>query len=316
MLFISRSAKSLCVVAWLGLLALWPSLPAHAFGEEGHALTCRVAWRAMTPETKIWVQKILRSRRRSAFESACTWPDGPGRSHAAYAWLWPLHYVGVPLNASAPDRRQHCPERGCILSALPRFHQTLENPNASPGDRELALRMLVHLIADLHLPVHIAHSDGRGGTMTRVRIENFGASATEQGDDVLSAPSNVLSSMVWNEHMLWDSGYLVAWMGDDQKQEAFLAALSTEPNAQVMTASQVQKWANESFAISKRAELFATGPATPITQAQVAQATKLVLERIQKAGARIAATLNHLAKTNASNQNVTEKMKSMMTSPE
>ena len=297
------STKSWYIMAWLCFVSLWSSLPAHAFGEEGHALTCRVAWRALAPETKIWVKGILQSRRRSAFEAACTWPDGPGREHPAYSWLWPLHYVGVPLDAPAPARKDHCAKRGCILSALPRFHRTLMNPNATAGDQVLALRMLVHLIADIHLPVHIAHSDGRGGTMTRVRVQSRASALTEkelntQGEPA-SLSSDVLSSMVWNEHMLWDSGYLVAWMNDAKKREEFLASLPVEATARRMGPAQVQEWASESFAIAKRQDLFATDKSTPISQAQVDAATEVVLGRIEDAGIRIAETLNDLAKTHA-----------------
>lgn len=298
--------KSWWLLFWFSSLFALRAGDAFAFGDEGHTLSCRIAWQSLAPDTRVWLKSILDSRRRSAFEKACTWADGPGRAHAAYAWLRPLHYVGVPLGAESADPVDHCAPAGCVLRALPRFHQVLQDEEASVGDRQLALRMLVHLIADLHLPVHVAHADQRGGTRTKVRIEATGPSS-RSAPELETAASDVgthevLSSMLWNEHMLWDSGFLVAWMIDDDRLEKFLRSIPVSHAAQTMDEEQVASWANESLRLAQQKELFVVDSDTPLTSTQAQNATARMLERLQQAGARIAETLNALALAKSAQQ--------------
>ncbi|EJL33656.1 S1/P1 Nuclease, partial [Novosphingobium sp. AP12] len=49
------------------------------------------------------------------------------------------------------------------MTALSRFTATLRDPKASADDKRLALRFIVHIIGDLHQPLHDGAGTDRGG---------------------------------------------------------------------------------------------------------------------------------------------------------
>ena len=76
----------------------------------------------------------------------------------------PWHYV--TLGGFAYDE---APSEGDALTALRQFTATLRDPNASRADRELALRFIVHIVGDLHQPLHAGKPGDRGGNDVKVK---------------------------------------------------------------------------------------------------------------------------------------------------
>ena len=87
---------------------------------------------------------------------------------------------------------------GDALEALDRFTATLQDPNASRADKQLALRFVVHLVGDLHQPLHVGKCCDKGGN--DVKVKWFGK------------PTNL--------HAVWDS----ALVDDEQLSFTELAA--------------------------------------------------------------------------------------------
>ena len=48
------------------------------------------------------------------------------------------------------------------------FSTTLQDPNASLADKQLALRFVVHLVGDLHQPLHVGKCCDKGGNDVKV----------------------------------------------------------------------------------------------------------------------------------------------------
>ena len=105
------------------------------------------------------------------------------------------HYIDIPRNLTRGDLSAYCEpvgplqngdRRGCILSAI--LNQLELVKNGSPSERPRALRYLIHLVGDLHQPLHVNDNNDRGGNCVPV---HFGAK-----------PGTT------NLHALWDSGIL------------------------------------------------------------------------------------------------------------
>jgi hypothetical protein len=75
----------------------------------------------------------------------------------------PWHYV--TLNGLTYD---HAPPEGDALQALDKFSAVLKDPNASRADKQTALRFIVHLIGDLHQPLHAGKCCDKGGNDVKV----------------------------------------------------------------------------------------------------------------------------------------------------
>jgi hypothetical protein len=81
----------------------------------------------------------------------------------------PWHYVNVPFSAEGYVPSRDCLATGCAVSALEAATRVLRDGDSA---RDLAdsLRWIVHLVADLHQPMHAGEGRDRGGNDTEVRL--------------------------------------------------------------------------------------------------------------------------------------------------
>ncbi len=161
-----RSLRLLTVLAVLALMA--PA--ALAWGPEGHAIVADIAQRHLTPAAASEVQRLLALEGLTRLDQISSWPDQIRKDHPQTG---PWHYVDVPLRAPGYDRRRDCPRGNCIVVKLPYYVRVLANRKAPPKARLEALKWVVHLVGDIHQPLHNAERDhDRGGN--DVKLVYFG----------------------------------------------------------------------------------------------------------------------------------------------
>jgi len=164
-----------CLIA--AAAALLPS-PALAWGKTGHRVVAAIADTQLSGLARAHVEQILGYG--ETLEEAANWPDemrsAPGAFWQKTATPW--HYV--TLNGILYD---HAPPEGDALEALYHFRDVLRDPNASHADKQTALRFVVHIVGDLHQPLHNGKCCDRGGN--DVKVTFFGK------------PTNL--------HAVWDS---------------------------------------------------------------------------------------------------------------
>lgn len=144
----------------LMLLALLHSALAFGWGQTGHRVAGAIAAEYLSPEAEAAVVEILG---RESLARASTWPDFM-RADPDEFWqktASPWHYVTVPPDKTYRD--VGAPPQGDAYTALRRFASTLTDPDAGRDDKALALRFAVHIIADLHQPLHAGNGKDRGG---------------------------------------------------------------------------------------------------------------------------------------------------------
>jgi len=157
--------------------AVVPS-PALAWGKTGHRVVAAIADTQLSGLARANIEKILGPG--ETLDEAANWPDemrsAPGQFWQKTSTPW--HYV--TLNGILYD---HAPSEGDALEALAKFSKTLRDPHASLADRQMALRFIVHLVGDLHQPLHNGKCCDKGGN--DVKVNWFGK------------PTNL--------HAVWDS---------------------------------------------------------------------------------------------------------------
>ena len=270
--------KSRLVLA-LFAIALVPS-PALAWGRTGHRVIAAIAGTQLSGLARAHVEEIL--GRGESLDEAATWPDEM-RSAPGLFWqktATPWHYVTV--NGTVYDRP---PPEGDAFQALKHFGKVLQDPNASLADKQLALRFVVHLVGDLHQPLHVGKCCDKGGN--DVKVTWFGE------------PTNL--------HAVWDSKLV------DEEQLSF-----TEMAAKLerhMSPEDIVKWwdSNPLDWISESAEIrervYPTVGDMPKPAKGVQQKngepqlpdlsysyfyrfTPVIEQRLSQAGVRLAAYLN------------------------
>ena len=261
--------KARYLLACVTLAGAAPS-PALAWGKTGHRVVAALADAQLSGLARAHVKELLGVE---SLDEAATWPDdmrsAPGQFWQKTATPW--HYV--TLNGIVYD---HAPPEGDALDALNRYRATLQDPNASLADKQLALRFIVHLVGDLHQPLHVGKCCDKGGN--EVKVKWFGRDL--------------------NLHSVWDS----ALVEEEQLSFTELAAKLQRhtSNADVLAWWDInpRDWISESAQLRETVypERNRKDPKAPpeLSYGYVYKYTPLMEQRLKQAGVRLAAYLNDI----------------------
>lgn len=265
--------RSSALTALAAAIALVPT-PVLAWGKTGHRVVGAIADHELSGLARANIEQIL--GRGQSLADVANWPDemrsAPGDFWQKTATPW--HYV--TLDGTIYD---HAPPEGDALEALERFTRMLRQPGTSPADRQLALRFIVHLVADLHQPLHVGKCCDKGGN--DVKVSWFGK------------PTNL--------HAVWDSALV------DEEQLSFTEL--ADKLERHMSSADVIKWADinprdwVAESAQARDSLYpsASGASLPgkaegaigdLAYSYVFKFTPLMEQRLSQAGVRLAAYLN------------------------
>lgn len=242
-----------------------PASPAFAWGATGHRVTAAIADRYLSGVARANVQILLGTE---SLAQAATWPDDM-RSDSAEFWqktASPWHFVTVPAGKTHAEIGS--PPEGDAASALVRFAQVLRDPNASREDKRLALRFTIHIIGDLHQPLHAGRPGDRGGN--DVKVTWFGS------------PSNL--------HSVWDSGMIESRGLSHSELAGWLAGSITPEQVLAWSNPDPQAWIAESVAL--REQVYPAD--TRLSYAYAYRWGGELDGRLGRGGVRIAAYLNRL----------------------
>ncbi|SHE63174.1 S1/P1 Nuclease [Fodinibius roseus] len=134
----------------------------NRWGKTGHRITGDIAADYLNEEAQTAVKNIL------GFESmaiASTWMDKI-RSDSRYDYTHDWHWVTIP-----DGKRYEATEKnpnGDLINALHSIIEELKGGYLSDKEEAEKLKMLIHLVGDLHQPMHIGTGEDRGGNDTRV----------------------------------------------------------------------------------------------------------------------------------------------------
>jgi len=201
-----------------------------AWGGDGHSITAEIAHRRLTAEARQEVERLFGPG--VSLASLSNWADDH-RPQNPETGRW--HFINFPVKEQTYDRAVVCaqlPDGDCILNALDRARATLTCP-ASDAARREALKFAVHLVGDLHQPLHTITED-RGGNLIRVTVDIRG---------VGKCPGCAPNPRPDNLHSVWDSGLITTaywnWGAYVVRLEAgFLAS----PEAKGADAGTVEEW--------------------------------------------------------------------------
>jgi hypothetical protein len=139
--------------------------PLLAWGQNGHRIIGAVADERISGKTRAEIELILGEE---DLAQASTWADEQ-RSNPATFWqteAGPYHYVTVPQGKRYAE--VGAPPEGDALTALASFAATVRDPGASRDEKALALRFIIHIVGDVHQPLHAGNGKDRGGNNVQV----------------------------------------------------------------------------------------------------------------------------------------------------
>ena len=249
-----RLAKGILAAA----LALAASA-AGAWGADGHRLVAEAAEVRLTPAARAELNKLLALEPGATLSSVANWADET-RSLGTAQW----HYLNFVRGGDCRyDPARQCLEGRCVVGAIEKQLELLASP--APGEERLvALKYVVHLVADVHQPLHGGFADDRGGNDWQ--LQAFGRGS--------------------NLHQLWDSGLIRNWPGG-------LSDLRRRVMAEAPAESgplQPSAWAEQSCRIVA-SEAFQP-PAHVLAEGYDERWNPVLVQRLREAAQRLAAVLN------------------------
>src|SRR5712691_9484788 len=282
------SSRILC-----GLLALSLARGALAWGPEAHRMVGDIASRHLDPKASARVRDLLKDDRladgqlsgRRTLGEVASWadeireydPKKPGHR---------LHFDDIPI-CGTPDYSRYCRNGQCASAQLDRQLRILGNGSARPEQRNRALKWVVHLVGDIHQPLHAANRRDQGGNA--VQVSFFG-----QRDN---PPYGTL-----NLHALWDVHMVQRLVSEKGGESAIVSAPVGAAEKAGWEKGSVADWIGESHEIAGNLVY----PALPVASscsrripgvvaidgAYYSKAAPVIEAQIRKAGVRLARILN------------------------
>lgn len=159
-----NSQRLKLVLVLFSLLLKTPG--AFAWGGMGHQVIGEIAERNLTPNAR---QSILNILGPEPLAISATWPDDI-RDDQDFKDFGDYHFVEVKTGddfAKIPP--EHMPVRSAY-TVMAKYPNLIKNPSTPRSVKMVALKYLIHVIGDLHQPLHVGNDVDAGGNLCRVYL--------------------------------------------------------------------------------------------------------------------------------------------------
>lgn len=241
------------------------SVDAFSWGQKGHDVTCAIARQHLTRKAARQIDKIFEGRSIVYWSS---WMDTASHT-PEYAYTRTWHYKNIDADETYDTALPN--ENGDVVRAINAQIEALKSGRLDKMETQIALRMLVHLVGDVHCPMHMAHRSDAGGN--RWQVQYFG-----QGT---------------NLHSIWDSGVLESsrkWTYSEWAKEVDICDKKTAASIAKGTADD---WGRETYSITM--QIYDRTPVgSKLSYDYVSEWSPVVEQQLLKGGIRLAAVLNDI----------------------
>ena len=149
--------RSLLIVVFVVLFSSVSLTASEDWGKTGHRTMGEIAAKHLSKRAAKKISALLGGE-SLAFVS--TYADEI-RSDDAYRKYGPWHYVNFPFGGRYENTPKN--KKGDIIVGIQNCIDVLKDATSSQKDKEFYLRLLVHFIGDLHMPLHVGLKEDKGG---------------------------------------------------------------------------------------------------------------------------------------------------------
>lgn len=186
-----------------------------AWGRKGHHIIVELAFRRMNQSSK---EKVMKYLEGMTIQSASTWMDDI-RNVPRYKYLETAHYINIPDPNKVPSAAPNDVKR-----ELNKTLGDLKNQKQlSDSLIRFSILKLIHLIGDIHQPLHAGYETDRGGNDVFVMFEDKKS----------------------NLHRLWDTQLIDKLAIDNDLIENHIAGLSNRDRRDY-SVIDIDQWIGES----------------------------------------------------------------------
>lgn len=241
-----------------------------SWGVTGHKTIGKIAENHLSAKAKNEIVALIGD---TSLAQISTYADEI-RSKPEFKSTGGWHFINLPLGLSYHDFKKQVKELGVenVYSELLKLEIQLKDPKATKEEKVFALKFIVHLVGDLHQPMHVSRESDQGGNKIQVTYDGKGT----------------------NLHSLWDTRLLEHQkLGYDELAAQYDVISNRKIRAWQRT--PLIKWVYESYQASSilYGEL-ENRKDNKIDEAYYNEHLPLVQLRIQQAGIRLAGVLNQI----------------------
>lgn len=273
---------------WVVSISFIPLKAVYAWNSFGHKLIAQIAYQNLSPEALIMVSKMNRGFKdvysQNSFVNAAPWLD---KLRYKSDMLQKLHYISLPF--SIDNRKTMQPSKVNAVYAINYAAAVISSPVSSNYAKSFNFRILIHVVGDLHQPLHAA-----------TQFSNLFPRGDRGGNLVILAPNPIAANL----HAFWDNG------GGALKTKSRVSAriikhrayeimehLPCDSQAEIL---DPMLWAIESHEIAIK-HAYPFRPNSKPSKVYTQQVKSISEQRIALAGCRLAELLNKIARSTTFN---------------
>ena len=230
----------------------------------GHRVVGKIADNYLKGKAKREIRKLLK-RKSLAFVS--TYADEI-KSDRRYNEFYTWHYTNMPLESNYEDYDKN--PKGDLVTGINYCKKIIQDKNSNDDDKAFYLKLLIHLIGDLHQPMHIGLAEDKGGN--DFKLQWF-------YEDT-------------NLHSVWDRKMIDSF-GMSYNELAENADLLSKEQVKAIQKGTVIDWVNETHVLTRKVYASAK-PDENLRYRYSYDYFETVRSQLQIGGIRLAKVLNDL----------------------
>ena len=240
-----------------------------AWGQQGHRIVGEIAYKHLSAKAKAAIQDILGVE---SMALASTWADFV-RSDTGFKYLDSWHYIDFDKDLTYQEMKTFLKSDTAhdAYTAIIFLKNQLKRKNLPREKKMMYLKLLIHIVGDVHQPLHVSKSGDMGGN--DIKVSWFGQ------------PTNL--------HSVWDSKII------DNEQLSYTEysiALDHPTFLQIrkLQSQPFSQWLYDSYTISNQLHKEITEPNTKLSYVYVYQHLHIVNDQLLKGGIHLAGLLNEI----------------------
>lgn len=238
-----------------------------AWGQKGHDVVAYIAECHLTPKAAEKVDKALGGHSLVYYAN---WLDNASHT-AAFEYTRTWHYYNIDDGYTPETMPRN--ENGDVVSATKMLIDSLKNGGMTPDKENLCLRMLIHLVGDMHAPMHAGRLSDIGGNKVHVKM--------------FKSPAVL--------HSVWDTAIIESthkWSYSEWQQQI---DRTDKAEQKEIIAGTPEDWFKESYVISRM--IYNDSPEnSTISYDYISKYAPIIENRLLRGGLRLAHILNEIYK--------------------
>jgi hypothetical protein len=255
----------------LAFLLFYVPLKAMCWGQLGHRIVAQIADSYLTSKAKAEIKKILGNE---SIAMSSNWADFI-KSDSTFKYLDIWHYINFEKNLTYNQLKEVLKQdTGTVkdaYSAIVFLTKQLKKKNLALDKKQMYLRLLIHIVGDVHQPLHVSPVGSTGGN--DIKLQWFGQ------------PSNL--------HRIWDSDLIEEQQLSYTEYSDYLNH-TTVAQRKNLQAEPLSRWLYDSYVIAQALHNDITENNPRLGYRYNYDHIKTLNEQLLKGGIHLAGLLNEI----------------------